>query len=167
MHRMNLDAVTGIFTGIPFDLLILSGILIILAIDSLRSGIGRACAISIALPIVLVLYSLIPKTIALGTIPMLSASPSAEAITFGVLAFGTYLLMRRISLEYIESGTGEPVQALIAGGAATAVFIVVWLQFPAGQEVWQLSDKVTTLFSESYRLFWLLGSYLALAFARG
>jgi hypothetical protein len=164
---MDISSVTGIFTGIPIDWIVLGVLVVIIAIDSLRSGIGRACAIALALPLAVLMYSLVETTAVLGSIGALSATPMAQAITFGVIAVVCYLLTRRMALEYVESGTGEPVQALLAGGAATVVFIIAWQQVPALQSVWHLSDQVSAIFSESYRLIWLLGAYLALAFARG
>lgn len=164
---MDLHSVTGIFTGIPIDWIILGVLGVIVAIDSLRSGIGRACAMALALPVAVLLYSLVEKTAVLGTVSALSSTPMAQAITFAVIAVVCYLLVRRMALEYVESGTGEPVQALLAGAAATVVFIIAWQQVPALQSLWHLSPQVSAIFSESYRLIWLLGAYLALAFARG
>ena len=164
---MNLETVTGIFTGIPYDWLALGGLIVVVALDSLRSGIGRACAIALSLPLASILYALIEQTAFLKDVALLDSSPAAQLATFGVIALVTYLLVRRIALEYIDSGAGEPMQALLAGAAATAVLVIVWLQLPMSGEVWQLSDKVRAIFAEQYRLIWLLGSYLALAFARG
>lgn len=164
---MNLDAATALFSGIPYDWIALGFLAILIALDSLRSGIGRACAISLALPVSLILYLLIEKTVGLNNIALLDSSPAAKLVTFGVIALGTYLLVRRIALEYVESGRGEPIQALLAGAAATAVLIVVWLQLPMTTEVWGLTGTIQAIFAEQYRFIWLLGSYLALAFARG
>lgn len=164
---MDIGAVTGIFSGVPYDWLVFGGLTLLIALDSLRSGIGRASSIALSLPVAGVLYELVSKTAYLGSIPVLTASPAAQAGTFAVVALASYLLVRRIALEYIESGVGEPVQALLAGCAATVVIIVVWLHVPVLEPIWQLSDKVHAIFSESYRLIWLLGAYLALAFARG
>lgn len=164
---MNLEAVTGAFTGVPYDWFAIGGFLLLIALDSLRSGIGRACAIALALPMATLLYALVPSTVGLGAVSVLNASPNMQLATFGAIAFITYLIVRRIALEYIESGTGEPIQALLAGGAATAVLIVVWMQLPMTGDIWQLSAKIQGVFSEQYRLFWLAGSYVALAFARG
>jgi hypothetical protein len=164
---MNLDAATGILTGIPYDWLALGGLIVVIALDSLRSGIGRACAIALALPIASVLYALVEQTAVVGGFALLDSSSLAKLATFGVMALAAYLLVRRMSLEYVESGQGEPIQALLAGGAATVVLVVVWLQLPMSGDVWQVSDNVRAVFAEQYRLIWILGSYLALAFARG
>lgn len=164
---MDMSSVTGVFTGAPYDLLAIGAFIVLIALDSLRSGIGRACAIALALPMATLLYALVPATVGLGAVSVLNASPTMQLATFGAMAFITYLIVRRIALEYIESGRGEPIQALLASTAATAVLIVVWLQLPMTNEIWPLSGKIQAVFSEQYRLIWLFGSYLALAFARG
>lgn len=164
---MDFSSVTGTLTGIPYDWMALGGLAVLIALDSLRSGIGRACAISLALPLAMILYSLVGKTAFIGSVAVLNSSPIAQLATFGIFAVGTYLLVRRMSLEYIDSGAGEPVQALLAGAAATAVIAVVWLQLPMGREIWPISNTIEALFAEQFRLFWLAGSYLMLAFARG
>ncbi len=163
---MDFGMVTGFFSGIPFDILILVGAMIVIALDSLRSGIGRACAIALSLPIALSLVNLIEKTFVIKDVAILSSSARAEVISFAVMFLLVYLLVRRISLEYIESGMGEPVQALLASAAAVAVFVVVWMQFPASS-VWPMGESVRAIFAEQYHFAWLMGSYLILAFARG
>ncbi len=164
---MDISAVQGMFTSIPVDWILFGSIVLLVALDSLRSGIGRASSIALALPLAAVLYELLGKTAGLSTLPFLTSSPLIQGATFAVVALVTYLLVRRIALEYVESGVGEPVQALLAGCAATVVFIVIWLSVPVLDQLWPLSDRVHGLFTESYRLIWLLGAYLSLAFARG
>lgn len=164
---MEVDALAALLQGIPYDWLVFGGVTLLIALDSLRSGIGRASSIALSLPIAGILYELLSKTVGISSITALTASPAAQAGTFAVVALASYLLVRRIALEYIESGVGEPIQALLAGCAATVVIIVVWLHVPVLEPIWHLSDKVHALFSESYRLIWLVGAYLALAFARG
>jgi hypothetical protein len=164
---MDLGAVSGALSGIPYDWFALGGLLVLIAVDSLRSGIGRACAIALSLPLAAFLYSLLGQTAFIANVAILNSSAVAQLATFGVLFVVTYLVVRRMALEYIDSGTGEPVQALLASAAATAVLAVVWLLLPMTAEVWQVSGKVQAIFSAQYGLIWLLGSYLALAFARG
>ena len=164
---MNIDAVTGMFTGIPIDWIILGALVVLIALDSLRSGIGRACAIALALPLAFVLYSQFQKAFFVSQIEILFTNQLAQAGVFILLSLAAYILVRRMASDYIDSGTGEPIQALLAGGAATIVCIVIYLQVPVFDSLWHLSDRVQAVFSESYRLWWLLGAYIGLAFARG
>ena len=161
-----LRSVQSFFTGLPMDRIILGVIVIVIALDSLRSGIGRAISLSIAMPMGLFLYSL-ADTAVLNWAGGLFSTPFMQAAVFGAIVVGMYLLVRRMGLEYVDSGMGAPVQALLAGAAVTVVFACIWLHEPALGDIWTLSPQVQMVFSEAYRLWWLLGAYIALAFARG
>lgn len=163
---MDVGSVTGIVAGIPYDWLALGGIVVLLALDSLRSGIGRASALALSLPLALVLFSLVAQTAFVGSLP-LPATPMAQLAVFGVLTFLLYFAVRRMGLDYVDSGRGEPVQSLLAGVAAGVVVIIVWLLLPMSGEIWNVSNQIHAVFAEQYRLLWFMGAYLALAFARG
>jgi hypothetical protein len=157
--------ITAFFTAVPIDYFFLAGIVIFVALDSLRSGIGRAAALSVALPLALLFHALLDNTIAIGG--MIPDSAMIQAVVFGVIVALSYLLVRRMGLEYISGGIGQPVQALIAGVALTVIFLVVWLESPVLEALFQFQPQITAFFNESYRLLWFLGAYAALAFARG
>jgi hypothetical protein len=161
-----MDAVTGIFATVPLDWFILGGILIVIALDTLRSGLGRAVALSIALVGAVVLHALIGKTIFVGSLDALS-SPMIQGVVFGVIVVALFFLIRRMGLDYVESGMGEPIQAILAGAATAIVLAVIWLQIPELNALWQLGSQAQAIFAEQFRLFWLLGAFAALAFARG
>ena len=162
-----MGSITGFLSTVPFDYIVLGGIVVVIGADSIRSGVGRACALAAALPIALLLYSLLGKALLIGTIAALTASAISQTITFGVIVVLAYLLVRRMGLEYLDGGMGEPIQAVLAGGAVAVVFAVVWLQLPALNSFWHFKPQISALFAESYRLWWLIGAYTALAFARG
>jgi len=161
-----MGTITGIVTAVPLDWFILGGLLILLSLDSLRSGIGRAAALAVALPIGYLLYSLVGSAAFVSTMGIL-ASPLSQAITFGVLVILSYFMARRMGLDFIDGGMGEPIQALIASAAAVVILAVIWLQIPALDSVWTFGAQLKAIFAESFRLWWLLGAYVALAFARG
>lgn len=164
---MDVALVTSIFKGIPYDWLALGTILILLALDSLRSGIGRACAIAVALPVATVFFSMVAQTAFIGTLEPISSSHIGQITIFAVLAIGIYFAVRRMGLDYIDSGKGEPIQSLLAGTAATVVMAVMWFQIPVLAELWHMSDNIHAIFAAQYQLLWLTGSYITLAFARG
>ena len=155
------------FKSIPLDLVVFGGIIIVIALDGLRSGLGRALAISLALPLSLLMYSLVGKAIVISTLTFLFATPTAEAITFGVIVILMYLLLRRMGFNYIDSGVGEPIQSLLAGAAVAVIFAIVWLQLPILDTFWNFGNNVKAVFSDDFKLWWLLGAYVGLAFARG
>jgi len=166
MIRMEaLGSATSLFSAMPMDWLILGGLIILIALDSLRSGVGRALTIALALPLVYLLFTLVPMSI-LGGGDLL-ASTAAQAGLFGALFVAMFFLVRRMGLDYMDSGAGEPLQAIIAGGAVAVIVACIWLQVPVLSDSWALSDQLSTVFAESYRLIWLAGAYAALAFARG
>lgn len=159
--------IAGYFTSIPIDWFVLCGLLILIGLDVLRSGVGRACALAVALPITLFLSSHLHSAIVLSSVTSLIPSVYAEAVIFAAIALISYFLVRRMGLEFLDGGIGQPIQALFAGAAVTVIFAIVWLQTPALHSLPQLGPQVQALFAENFRLFWLLGAYGALAFARG
>lgn len=161
-----MEIITAFFTSVPIDWFILGGILVLVGLDTLRSGIGRACALAVSLPLALFLHSLIDSTAFLGTMGFLS-SPSGSVGVFAALLIASYILVRRMGLDYIDGGMGQPVQALLAGVAVTAIFAIVWQELPLLDSLWHFDTQVSAIFAEQFRLFWLLGAYVALAFARG
>lgn len=162
-----MENITGFFSSVPIDFFILGGIVIILALDSMRSGIGRTVALAVALPLSLFLYSLLSETVILKDMAFLKGSAMTQALVLAVILVLAYLLVRRMGLEYVDGGMGEPVQSVLAACAVAVIFAVVWLEIPALSEIWIFGDQVATIFAESFRLPWLIGAYAALAFARG
>jgi hypothetical protein len=162
----SMSGVFSLFTALPVDWLILGGIAVVVALDSLRSGIGRAISLSLALSLALLIFPLVEQTVFIGTLEILQ-TPAMQAALFGALTAALFLLMRRLGFDYLDSGMGEPVQALLAGAATAVVLICVWLQVPILNDWWTFNTTIQTFFAEQYRLLWLLGAYAVLAFARG
>ena len=159
--------ITSILHTLPLDWVILGGIVVVIGIDSLRSGVGRACAFAAALPIALLLHSLLSKAALVGSLGILTGSTLAQALVFGCIVLLSYILVRRMGLEYLDGGMGEPIQAVLAGGAVAILFIIIWLQVPALTTIWHFGPQLQGIFAENFRLWWLIGAYSALAFARG
>ncbi len=163
---MDLTAVQGVFNAFPIHWFFLGGFFVVLVLDSLRKGTARATALALALPFAGFLTTLIPQTAFLKDVTFVSQGYGPLTV-FGTLFLVSYFLFRRMGIEHFESGIGEPIQSLMASLAASVVLILVWVHTPALSGFWTLGEPFSSLFAESYRLFWLLGSYLALAFARG
>ena len=162
-----MQLLTGFFSAVPMDWFALGAIDLVVALDSLRSGIGRACSVALALPLAGVLFSFFGKAALTSAVGNSITTPIAQALIFAVLAVAAYLLIRRMGLQYMDSGMGEPIQSLLAGVATAVVVAVVWLSAPALTPLMHIGPQVSAIFAESYRLWWLLGAYVALAFARG
>ena len=145
----------------------LGGVALILAADSLRSGMGRAAALAVALPLTLVLHSFLKTAVVLGSVSALSGSSMVQAGVFAVLLALSYFMVRRMGLDFLNGGTGQPIQAILVGVAAAAILAIVWLQVPVLSQILPFSGQTKAILAEQFRFWWLLGAYLALAFARG
>lgn len=159
---MDLSSVFGVFADVATDWILLLVLGALTAFDAYRSGTGRACAIVLALPSALLLFELLPTAVIAGALASVS-TPVFDGFLFLILAGGMYLLVRRMDVSY---GTGSFIQAVIGGAAVMAAIAVVWLEVPALDSVWHFGEEVRAVFSESYRLWWLAGSFLAVAFVR-
>jgi len=159
-----MEGVQGLFEAVPLDYFILGGIAIVIALDAMRSGIGRAAALVVALTAALFFSSLLSDT---AFIAGALSSPTVEILALCALVAANYFFLRRIGLEYLSGGIGQPLQAAIAGVCVAIVCVIVWLSTPAFSEYWEFSRQIQSTFAEQFRLFWLIGAFGALAFARG
>lgn len=159
---MNLDAVTGFFSHVPTDWIIIAVFAIFVGFDTVRSGSGRAVALALSLPAALFLTDTLPHASILTGLTEQFSSPVLKAVLFGIVFVATYLLVRRMSASY-RTGSGEVMQSLMAGTAAIAVVVVVWLQVPELQSVWSFGPQVQAVFGEAYRFWWIALSYTTLA----
>lgn len=162
---MDVSAVTGAFTAIPTDWIILFAVSVLLALDALRSGTGRAAALVVSAPLALLLFSAFKSAAVLASFGTELSTPTLQAALFVVLLAAVFLLVRRMSASWI-SDSGAPLQALIAGVAATAVLTVVWISIPSLDALWSFGTQVKNVFGEPYRFWWVLGALAALAFIR-
>lgn len=163
---MDFSVVQGVFNSFPIHWFFLGGFFVLVVLDSLRGGTARATALAVALPFAGFLATLVPQTAFLKDLAFVSQG-YGPLVVFSVLFLVFYMLLRRMGFEHFESGIGEPIQSLIAALAVSAVLILTWIHTPALSGFWTLGEPFLSLFVEPYRLFWLIGSYLALAFARG
>ena len=158
---MDLSAV-GALGSVTADWAVLLALCVLIALDTYRSGPGRASAIILSLPTALFLYQLLPSAAFVGSVTSVSM-PVFDAFLFLLIAGGMYLLMRRMDMSY---GAGSLMQGVMAGVAVDSALTVVWLEVPALDSVWHFGEQVRAIFSESYRLWWLLGAFVAIAFVR-
>ena len=162
---MNLDAITGVYSAIPTDWMILGVFAIFAAFDILRSGARRACTAALALPIALLLFVTTENATFIGDIVRQFSTPILQAVLVGILFAAAFVTISRIGLSW-GGETGQTIQAAVGGVALAAIVTTLWLATPALQEVWSFGPQVAEIFGESYRFFWLFGSYAALAFVR-
>lgn len=153
-----------LITKWPTDWILIGAFVVFVALDALRSGTARAAALMLSLPAALFVANALPDAIFFGPLLVQITAPLAEAAIFVGIAIILYFVAHRAIFSFSEGG--GVVQALIAGLAASVVFVVVWLQVPALESAWGFGDQVRMVFGEAYRFWWLLASYAALAFVR-
>lgn len=163
---MDLDTLSGFASSIPIDWFIIGAFVALFAIDILRSGAGRVSAVALALPATLFLMILVVQAVPLRDYVDQFSTPFLQAMLFLALFTGLYLLVRRIDSSSYADDHGQPMQALLGGCAGAAVLLVVWLELPALQTLWQFGGNVQAVFGEAYRFWWFLGGYAILAFIR-
>lgn len=162
---MQVDALSSVLTNWPIDWVIVGAFAVLVALDTMRSGSARAASLSIAAPLTLLLVAALPGAFLAGQAVQQLTAPAAQVLLFAVIFGVLFLVIHRIIYSYSE--VGGPLQAVIAGAAAAAVFATVWIQIPALQSVWHFGPQVQAVFGEAYRLWWLLAGYLAFAVIRG
>lgn len=161
-----MEMVSNFFTGVPIDWIVLAGLIFVLTIDSLRSGMGRAASLAIAFPLAAILFSLIGSAAFIGNLGFID-SVTGAAVAFGALVIVAYVFGRRMGIDYMDSGIGQPVQSFLAAVAATAIIVLVWLGLPELHDLWFPEAQLQAIFADAYRLWWLLGAFAILIFARG
>ena len=162
---MDAGSFSGILANLPTDWILLGVLAVITALDVLRSGSTRAATVAIVAPLTLLVTATLPGAVIAGPVSQQFTQPAAEALLFGVIFIILFLFVYRILNTFSENG--GVVQASITGVAAVAVLVVVWLQVPALQSLWQFGPQVQMVFGESYRFWWLVAAYAGLAFVRG
>lgn len=166
MDLPSLGSISGFsFASLSFDWIIIAVFALIAAFDAYRSGSGRVAAFSLALPLSAFMLPLIAKTAILGGLSAQFATPVLRVVLW-VIVFGIlFALISRVTYSYSDA-SNRPIQALIAGIAASVVLVVMWLQLPMLEILWDFGPSVTAVFGEAYRFLWLLVAYFALAFVR-
>ncbi len=162
---MEAGSVIDFFLTLPADWIIIGSFAMIMLVDALRVGSARISTLAIAALISLLVQASISPAAFFGSVAAQLSTPVLQAVFFGVVYILTYILVRRIFIDYGELH-GQPLQAIFAGFAVTAIIVVVWLQVPALAAVWAFGDQVRAVFSESYRFWWILLALAALAFAK-
>ena len=159
---MDFGSSLNILESIPVDWIIIGVFFLLVAADSLRAGSGHAIAFSLSLPISFFIFEAIPQTAFFGALGAQFTLPLEQAILFLVIEAVLFVCLNQMlfSFEHYTS----LLSSAVAGFAATIVLLIVWVQVPALQSLWHFGPQVIAIFGASYRFFWLIGSYLALAF---
>ena len=161
---MDFSAFANIFTQWPIDWILIGAFAAFVALDGVRSGPSRAAALMLSLPAALLLVANLPDALFVGALAAQFTTPLAQVGVFVVVTAVLYFVIHRVIFTF--SNNLPPLQALIAGLAAAIVLVVIWLQVPGLEAVWDFGDQVRAVFGEAYRFWWLAASYIALAAVR-
>ncbi|TSC63560.1 MAG: hypothetical protein Athens041674_49 [Parcubacteria group bacterium Athens0416_74] len=155
--------IASAYASISIDWIIFGGVALFLSFDALRAGPARVTALAIALPIALLLSESIHSAAYIGAY-VEASSAGIQTGVFIALTAGLFIALYRI----VDFGADSmrPVQALIVGLACAVVVTIVFLQLPDTTVPWSFGDAFEAVFSDTYRLYWLLSAYFALAVAR-
>lgn len=162
---MDLDSIVGVFGGIPLDWIIIGAVVIAVALYVLRSGAQMICTLALALPTTALLLSALSNAAIVGPLSKQFETSPLRALLFVAILIVSYTLVHRMGISY-GSESRQPIQAILAGAAAAALLVVIWIQEPALQSIWQFGGDVQSIFGEAYRFWWIIGSYATLAFVR-
>lgn len=122
----------------------------------------RAASLALALPIALYIFGAIPQTYFLGDFAKQLANPYAQAGIFALLAAIIFTCIHQMILTFDVSSSFT--SSAVSGLAAVIMILVVWVQLPALEQIWHFGPQIHAIFGASYRVFWIVASYLALAF---
>lgn len=161
---MDIHAVLSIFQHIPLDWIAIAIFFALATFDALRSGVTRAAALTLALPITALLIDYMPNTAYLSVFAKQFSAPVPAAVMAAVTFVILFMLINRMTDSFGDSG--HILQAVLAGAALTAVVLVVWLEIPALTTVYHFGSQVQAVFGAAYRLWWLLAAYITLAYVR-
>lgn len=162
---MDFASTTSYLTSVPADWFIIGVFALLMIVDALRVGAGRIGAFAIAFLIAPFVVTALGHALFVGGLIANLSTPVLQAIVFGVVFVALFLLLRRTFNDYGETG-GQPLQAVFAGIAVTALVLLAWIQIPVLEAVWHFGGQVQAAFAEPYRFWWLIVSLAALAFAK-
>ena len=161
---MDIQAWWALVEKWPTDWIILGALATFVALDTMRSGTARASALALSLPATLILTNSLPQASFLGPFTEAFTAPAIHVFFFAVLFILIYFATHRTI--FVFSDGGGIIQSCIAGISAIVILVLIWLQFPAFDSMWNFGDQVRTIFAPAYEFWWFIAAYVGLLFAR-
>lgn len=159
---MDFGGAYSAFSQIPLDWLIIAVLFIVIAADALRGGTNRAAALALSFPVSYVLFQMIAHTFLLDMFIGQFSATIEQAVVFAILETIVFVCVHQMLFSYDRYSS--LISATVAGLAAVIVVLVIWMQMPLLQSIWHFDGQIQAVFGASYAFFWIVGSYLALAF---
>lgn len=160
---MDVEAVKGIFTTLPVDMV--ASILFAAAITVLTLRMGASLAISLSLSLIVsnTLFAALPGTYMLGSI-VSGVSVVVAAAIYGALVLVLTFVMYRMT-STLSDDSSKPLFAIATGLATTVVVLAMWHVTPL-QTLWSFNSMIQGAFGGLYRLYWLLLAFITYAFVK-
>jgi hypothetical protein len=133
--------------------------------DSIRGGTARTTALALAFPLSYVLLQFIPSALFMGDIAKQFSSSVAQGVLAAIVLGVSFVLLYRLT-DNFASDTGF-LQALTGALGLMIMTALFWQLIPAFNTLWSPGAQFAAIFTEAYRLWWLLGSTVLLAVSRG
>ncbi len=163
---MDFSPISAALSVLPFDWLIIALTFFLITIATMLIGPHYGTTLSLSLPISTFLFQQVQHTFILDQIAKQFATPAPQIAIFLIILTLVCVCMYRI-LSNLFSPSAYPIQAILTGLATTITLVVFFVQPPLFDiPWWHFGAYVQKIFGESYRFWWLLGSYVAFAFAR-
>lgn len=159
---MNLGSAYYVISMVPLDWIVIGAFFVIVAVDALRSGSVRACALALSFPLASILFQITSQTAGIGSVLTQFSGLVAQAVIFLIIEVVVFVCLHRMLMSYDRYKSF--LSATVSGFAATVVVLTIWVQLPSLQSLWHFSPQIQHIFGSSYRFFWIIAAYLALAF---
>ena len=160
---MDVEAVKGIFTTLPVD--VVASVLFATAITvmTLRLGASLAIALSLSLIVSNAIFAAIPGTYMLGSV-LTGITPLVAAGIYGAIVVVLTFVMYRMT-STLSDDSSKPLFAIAAGLATAVVVLVMWHVTPL-QTLWSFNPMIQGAFGDPYRLYWLMLAFVTFAFVK-
>lgn len=164
---MDLSFFAAYIPAISFstDIIVLCVLAAVFLFDSLRTGTTKATALTLSLPIALLLYQYTTQAALIAPFAARITTPSLSVALYAAILFVVFLAFYRIT-DGRASDSAYPVQAMAATVAGVIMFSIVWQLIPMATDLWNFGPMLQNIFGEAYRFWWLLVALFALAVSR-
>ena len=151
---------TSVFASVPSDLMVLGGAAVVLALISLYAGSSQIVAIAVASLVTAFMYPQLAQTALLS-----SLSGGSGILAVCAVLFVLQIVFFRWMVNDLFSIT-SPLQGIMAGVGGTIILASVWMFIPDLSALWSFTESTRMIFSDAYRVWWILGAFVLLGFSR-
>lgn len=160
-----MQSFSSIVSHVPMDWVVIGVFFALIVALALRLGTRIPAALALAFPIATIATNALSSAALLSSFTGNSASETTRLALFLVVLVISYVLVFKILGQFTVSGSA-PMSALLAALAGTAITLVFWVETPSLETLWRFGPQVVAIFGALYRFWWILASYLVLAWTR-